>query len=81
MTGLPGTVLGIPGYLVGWDCVCGVTTRDYPRYLGIFTMGFHARQDYPGLSWVYQDTEYVAVHGIPSGTVLGILGYLVSWDT
>ena len=68
MMGLPGKILGIPGYLVSrdpLDSMPGGTTRDCPGYPGILsTMGLTARlgipgilpiQD-PGLSWVYQDT-------------------------
>ena len=49
MTGLPGTVLGILGYLVSrdpWDSMPGGTTRDCPGYPGILSisgsMGLHA---------------------------------------
>ena len=63
MTGLPGTVLGIPGYLVSrdpWDSTPGGTTRDCPGYPGILSisgsMRIHAWWDYPGLSWVFRDT-------------------------
>ena len=60
---LPGTVLGIPGYLVSrdpWDPMPGGTTRDCPGYPGILSfsgsMGPHAWWDYPGQSWVSRDT-------------------------
>ena len=33
--GLPGTVLGIPGYLVPWGLMPDGTSRDYPGYPGI----------------------------------------------
>ena len=44
----------------------------------------HARWDYPGLSWVFQDTWYLGIHGTPClaellGTILGMLQYLVPW--
>ena len=152
MTGLPGTVLGIPGYLVShsmpggttWDCpgypgilrilgsmgltpggttrACsgypgilvswdpwdsmpggttwdcpgctrilsisgsmrltpGGTTKACPGYPGILRL--HAWWDYPGLSWVSRDTQYLRIHGTPHlvglpGTVLDIPGYLIS---
>ena len=63
MVGLPGTVLGIPGYLVSrdpFDSMPSGTTRDCPGYTGILSisrsMGLHAWWDYPGLSCVYRDT-------------------------
>ena len=63
MAGLPGTVLGIPGYLVSqdpWDSMPGGTTGDCPGYPGILSisgsMGLHAWRDYWGLSWVSRDT-------------------------
>ena len=66
---LPG-IVGIPGYYPGilsrdpWDCG---TTRDWPRY-----------PHYPGI------LTFLGSMGLHAwwvtGTVLGILGYLVSWD-
>ena len=77
MTGLPGTVLGIPRYLVSWDpwdSMPGGSTRDcpgYPRILSISgSRGLHAQWDYTGLSWVPQDTQY-------HGDNLGPPGYVI----
>ena len=60
--GLPGTVLGIPGYLVSrdpWDPMPGGTTRDCSGYPGVLSisgsMGPHAWWDYLGQSWVSRD--------------------------
>ena len=85
MTGLPGTVLGIRGYLVSrdpWDSTPGGTTRDCPGYTGILSisgsMGFHAWWDYSGLSWVYRDTYLVSRYpwdSMPGGTTRDCPGY------
>ena len=53
--GLPGTVLGIPGYLVSWDpwdSMPGGTTWDCPGYPGILSISGSipsgTTRDYPG---------------------------------
>ena len=57
LMGLPGTVLGIPGYLVSrdiWDSTPGGTTRDCPGYTGILSTSWvcdtgvsHVSRDVP----------------------------------